>query len=94
MELLDSKITTEIARDASQVFAHWPMNETIDTKLLGPSQTLTKWRPTANVALITNTEDLQALARKMPKEHIANPNIKSFTVLFQYDNILRLAVTK
>ena len=93
MELLDSKITTDISRDVSTVFVHWPVNKPIDTNLLGPSQVVTKWRPTANLALITNQEDLRILAGTMPGKYPANPNIRSFTVLFQYDNVLRLAIS-
>ena len=90
LQILDSNITTEISRDASIVFAHWPTSNTIDKSMLGPSQKVTKWRPTHNVALITDTKDLSTLAKKISNESARNPTIKCFHVVFQYENVLRL----
>ena len=91
MELLDSSVTTEISRDVSVVFAHWPVTELFDNNLLLQSQRISRWRPLRNVALITNKTDLRILAAKMPERYPRNTDISSFRVLFQYDNILRLA---
>ena len=90
LQILDSNITTEISRDASIVFAHWPTSNTVDKSILGPSQRITKWRPTHNVALISDTKDLSSLARRMPNEFVKNLKIDCFHVIFQYENILRL----
>lgn len=92
VEILDSRITSEIARDVSVVFAHWPGTEIFDGNLLRQGQRISKWRPKQNVALITNTMDLRFLAREMPKHYLKNDNITAFKVMFQHENVLRLCV--
>ena len=90
LEILDSNITTKISRDAGIVFSHWPGANVIDKSILGPSQAVKKWRPSKNIALISNAQDLSLLTGEIMKIYKKNENIKSFQVLFQYDNILRL----
>ena len=92
MEILDSRITTEIARDVSVVFAHWPGTGSFDKNLLQQGQQISQWRPRHNVVLVTNTVDLRNLAREMPKHYPKNGEIAAFKVVFQYDNVLRLTV--
>lgn len=90
MEILDSRVTTEIARDVSVVFAHWPGTDLFDKSLLQQGQRISQWRPNRNVALITNATDLHILADRIAERHPKNDNITAFKAVFQYDNILRL----
>ena len=82
---MDGDIDEAITRDAIVLFTVWANKKIINTGDILPSQRITKWRPTKNIAIITTKVDLRKILVNL------NTSVPMcFSVLFQDRNVLRL----
>ena len=88
LQIDDANIDEEVNRDAIILFTHWANKKFLTERDILLSQRLTVWRPKRNVALISSRMDLSELIKKLPKI-----TVKSFTVLFRHENVLRLKMS-
>ena len=85
LEITDGVIDERIIQNAILVFTAWSKKQTVNSRDILRGQRLNCWRPTGNIALITEKKQLEELAEALQEK-------ENFKILFTTMNILRMQI--
>ena len=90
LEVTDGIINPDIKRKAIGIFNFWKKE---GIYLIG-EQKISKWRPSKNIALITNVKDLYGLYNEINEGDTAEAKFTNNTLLFETKSVLRFSFEK